>query len=84
MQEVAFLRMDGRAESGVGFRVNGLRRYAVFERMKPRDSQTDGEVRPFAPLDFEEDSTFLINERMIEPHTAFFRYLWDLLLRHPL
>lgn len=65
-------------------KVNGLRRYAVFEKMKAKDGEAQPNVRPFAPFDYEESSTLLINERMIEPHTAFFRYLWGLLLRHPL
>ena len=67
-----------------GIRQNGMRRYAVLEKLKPKVEQTEGETRPFAPLDFEEDSTILINERKLDPHMAFFRYLWGLLLRHPI
>ena len=67
-----------------GLRQNGMRRYVVLEKMKAREGQKEGEVRPFAPLDFEESSTILINERKLDPHTSFFRYLWGLLLRHPL
>lgn len=67
-----------------GLRQNGMRRYVVIERFKPQPGETEPKIRPFAPLDFEEDSTILINERKLDPHTAFFRYLWGLLLRHPL
>ena len=67
-----------------GIRQNGIRRYAVIEQMKPKPGETEGVTRPFAPLDYEEDSTLLINERMLDAPTAFFRYLWKLLLRHPL
>ena len=67
-----------------GMRQSGLRRYVVFERLRAEPGEAEGKVRPFAPLDFEETSTILINERMLDPHTAFFRYLWKLLLTHPL
>lgn len=65
-------------------RQNGVRRYNVLERLKPAESETEPKTVPFSPLDYREDSTILINERKLDPRTAFFRYLWDLLLRHPL
>lgn len=67
-----------------GIRQNGLRRYAVIERLKPEPGERQPKTVPFSPLDFKETSTLLINERMLDPDTAFFRYLWGLLLRHPL
>ena len=65
-------------------RQNGMRRYAVIERQTLKSGETEPKLIPFDPLDYEESSTILINERMLDPQTAFFRYLWSLLLRHPL
>jgi hypothetical protein len=65
-------------------RRNGFRQYVVLERLKPTPEKPDGETVPFSPLDYREDSTILINERALDAHDNFFRYLWGLLLRHPL
>ena len=63
---------------------NGFRQYVVLEKLKTASGETEPKTRPFAPLDFEESSTILINERKLDAHEGFFRYLWGLLLRHPL
>ena len=65
-------------------RVNKMRRYAIIERKTLRPGEKEPQLIPFDPLASDETSTLPVNERMIEPHTAFFRYLWGLLLRHPL
>lgn len=67
-----------------GAKQEGKRRYTVFEKLALKPGQAEPEIRPFAPFDYETTSTLLINERMLSPETAFFRYLWQLLLRHPL
>lgn len=61
-----------------------MRRYKVIERFKPTPDETTPQTRPFAPLDYETTSTILINEIKLDRHEGFFRYLWGLLLRHPL
>lgn len=65
-------------------RPGGYRRYAVIEQQALKPGETEPKRIPFDPLDFEETSTILINDRRPDPNEAFFRYLWDLLLRHPL
>jgi len=67
-----------------GLRRNGIRQYVVLEKLKPTPEKPDGKIVPFSPLDFREDSVILINERAFDAHENFFRYLWGLLLRHPL
>lgn len=63
---------------------NGIRRYAVIERLKRKPGETEPQVRPFAPFDYETTSTLLINERKLDPQTAFFRFLWKTILHHPI
>lgn len=65
-------------------RPGGYRRYAVIEQQTLKPGETEPLRIPFDPLDFEETSTLLINDRKPDPAEAFFRYLWGLLLRHPL
>jgi len=65
-------------------RQNGMRRFAVIEQQTLKPGETEPKRIPFDPLDFEESSTLLINEHRLDRHTAFFRYLWGLLLRYPL
>lgn len=65
-------------------RQNGMRRYVVIEKLQPTPEKPEGWTRPFAPLLFEPTSSILINERKLDAHAGFFRYLWGLLLRHPL
>ena len=62
----------------------GMLRYAVIEQLAPVAGESEPRTRAFSPLEYDESSTILINERKLDPHAAFFRYLWDLLLRHPL
>lgn len=62
----------------------GYRRFAVIERRSLKPGETEPKLIPFDPLDFEETSALLINDRRPDPDEAFFRYLWDLLLRVPL
>jgi len=40
--------------------------------------------RPYDPSDCKTTSTIVINERNLNPHEAFFRFIWALLLKHPL
>ncbi|MEP2987363.1 MAG: hypothetical protein ABJN65_12030 [Parasphingorhabdus sp.] len=60
-------------------------RYNLFE-LPPEGTLTeDGEKqREFDPSDVNKNSIILINEKMIDPNAAFFRYLWQLLLKSPL
>jgi len=62
----------------------GILRYAVIEQLAPVPGESEPRTRSFSALEYDERSTILINERKLDPHTAFFRYLWDLLLRYPL
>lgn len=51
------------------------------------DLKEDGksrQTRAFDPMDFKKTSDIVINERNISPSEAFFRYIWGLLLKHPL
>ncbi|HAQ34935.1 MAG: hypothetical protein CMF74_10000 [Maricaulis sp.] len=54
----------------------------MLERGEPDDAQK--ETRPFDPADYEDSSTIIVNERNLDPADAFFRWLWGLLLKHPL
>lgn len=67
-----------------GLKQNGMRRYAVIEQLKPKAGEAEPQTRPFAPFDYETNSTLLINERKLDPDTAFFRFRWKLILDHPL
>lgn len=67
-----------------GLKQNGIRRYSIIEKMALKPGQAEPDVRPFASFDFERTSTLLVNEKKIDPQTAFFRFLWKLLLDHPL
>ena len=62
----------------------GRLRYNVIEAMKPGPNEVTRRTRRFDPLGYDETSDILINEIQLDRHTAFFRYLWDLLLRVPL
>lgn len=51
------------------------------------DLKEDGkgrQTRAFDPMDFKKTSDIVINERNISPSDAFFNYIWELLLKHPL
>jgi hypothetical protein len=63
-----------------------VRRYNLIEILKPDipDEMANGNARPFAPDDYELGSVILVNEHMIDKDGAFFRYLWQSLLKHPL
>ncbi len=67
-----------------GLKQDGIRRYAVIEQLKPQAGDTEPNVRPFAPFDYEVSSTLLINERKLDSQTAFFRFIWKIILDHPL
>lgn len=62
------------------------RRYDMIEILKPGipDELSNGNARPFEPTDYEISSVILVNERMADPDGAFFRHLWQLLLKYPL
>jgi hypothetical protein len=63
-----------------------FRRYSVIEILKPGtpDELADHNIRPFSPTDYKLTSDLLINELKVDKDAAFFRYLWQLLLKHPL
>lgn len=60
--------------------------YTLTELLKPGapDETAPENMRPFEPGDCKPTSVILINERQPNPGQAFFRYLWELLLRFPL
>jgi hypothetical protein len=60
--------------------------YTLTELLKPGapDETAPENMRPFEPGDCKLTSVILINERQPNPGHAFFRYLWELLLRFPL
>ena len=57
-----------------------------FFEMLPEGTLTrEGEKQQvFDPSDVNPNSVILVNEKMVNPHYAFFRYLWQLLLKSPL
>jgi hypothetical protein len=62
-----------------------LKRYNFIELLKPGSEELKPENhRPFNPADYHDNAIILINERMVDANAAFFRYLWQLLLRSPL
>ncbi|QDH35553.1 hypothetical protein [Porphyrobacter sp. YT40] len=62
-----------------------LQRYNFIEVLPEGLTDRDGEnQRPFDPMDVHMNSTVIINEKMADPNAAFFRYLWQLLLKSPL
>ena len=60
-------------------------KYDIIEMLE-RGEADDGqkETRPFDLTDYEASSTIIVNERNLDPSEAFFRWLWGLLLKHPL
>lgn len=63
----------------------GPKRYQIWEAFKQVNEATGTPVtRPFDPRHVRSDSDILINERHLSRQAAFFAYLWQLLLRHPL
>lgn len=65
-------------------KVNGRPRYHLHERLAARPGDTTLRTRPFDPLSLEPTSAILVNEVKADPHEAHFRYIWKLLLDHPL
>lgn len=60
-------------------------KYEFTELLHNRELPEDKwEKRPFDPTDFESSSIILVNERKIDPQESFFKFIWDLLLKHPL
>jgi len=59
-------------------------KYNIIEMLKPAESGKAAKKREFDPVDYERTSTILINERKVDPHEAFFRFIWALLLKYPL
>ncbi len=60
-------------------------RHVVIEVQNVKQGEGPRRVSgQFDPLDFKEDSELIVNERHMDPEGNFFRYLWALLLRHPL
>jgi hypothetical protein len=60
-------------------------RYNLFEMLPEGTLTEEGEKqRQFDPSDVYPNSIILINEKMVDPHAAFFRYVWQLLLKSPL
>jgi len=41
-------------------------------------------TRPFDPADYKDTSVIVVNEINMQPYEIFFRYLWGMLLQHPL
>ena len=60
-------------------------RYNLFELLPEGKLTEEGEKqRQCDPSDVNPNSIILINEKMVDPNAAFFRYLWQLLLESPL
>jgi len=59
-------------------------KYDIIEMLESGGSGQQSKTRPLDPMDFKRTSTILINERNIDPHDAFFRFIWALLLKFPL
>lgn len=59
-------------------------RYNVMEVTKPRPGEPGSVTREFDLSVYRKDSDILINERHNDPSAAFFRFVWQMLLRHPL
>ena len=62
-----------------------INRLNFFEMLPDGTLSDEGEKqRMFDPSDVNPKSTIIVNEKMANPHFAFFRYLWRLLLKSPL
>lgn len=70
-----------------------VQKFLNYNKLRPKydivellGKKPDGTLasRPFDPMDYRSTSTIIINERNVQPHEVFFRYLWKLLLKHPL
>jgi len=59
-------------------------KYDIIEMLESGGSGQHSTTRPFDPVDFKSSSTIIVNERNIDPHDAFFRFIWALLLKYPL
>lgn len=59
-------------------------RYTVYEETRRRPGEPGSVTREFDLSILRKDSDILINERQNDPAAAFFRFLWQMLLRHPL
>ena len=56
-----------------------------FELLPEGTLTQEGEKQQiFDLLDVKPNSVILVNEKMVNPHYALFRYLWQLLLKSPL
>lgn len=73
-----------RAVALMKMKANGQRRYNVYEELARQPGEGTSRTRPFDPLEYEPTSAILINEMKADPHEAHFRYIWKLLLDHPL
>jgi hypothetical protein len=73
-----------RAVALMKMKANSKRRYNIYEELALRPGETATQTRPFDPLDYEPTSGILVNEIKADPHDAHFRYIWKLLLKHPL
>lgn len=65
-------------------KANGSPRYNIYERLAAMPGDTAPRTQPFDPLTYEPSSAILVNEMKADPYAAHFRYLWTLLLKHPL
>lgn len=60
-------------------------RYNLFEMLPEGTLTEEGEKqRLFDPSEANPNSIIVVNEKMADPYAAFFRYLWQLLLKSPL
>lgn len=73
-----------RAAAMMKMKANGKRRYNIYEELAPQAGDTAPRTRPFDPLEYGDTSAILVNEMKADPHDAHFRYIWKLLLKHPL
>lgn len=58
-------------------------KYDIIELIKSAEAGKPTS-RPFELADYKDTSVIVINERNIEPHEVLFRYIWKMLLKHPL
>jgi len=62
-----------------------VKKYDIIEVLStPSKIAGVQKTRPFEYADAKISSTILINELNLDPNEAFFRMIWDLLLKHPL
>ena len=73
--------------------MNALQKFINYNKLNPKyelieivgkNEEGKSITRPFDPADYKDASVILVNERNIEPHDIFFRYLWKMLLKNPL